>query len=204
MLPSLVFRCCPRTRHSSATADSRRQLGAKGILANQWLVVAEANGAADSRAVGLAYSYMAALDMAKWGAGTATHLQLGARLDCIPTHLREQLPHRPERFETVVDSVLARLQRVDGSGSLPECEVMDTCLHMAHPDYQIGGPKFKSVMEPILKKWEKLYEEYRAECRERLPKGSGWSDTHGRIWHRILEKYRDILIGDRSYEEYTW
>ena len=88
---------------------TRRQLHMIGVVAQQWLLVAETHGAADERAKILSYLYGDALDAGKSGGAPVT-IPPECELTKYPEHLRRAMPSKGDgrRFCVKRTSALAR------------------------------------------------------------------------------------------------
>ena len=185
---------------------TRSQLSCVGRFANQWLLVAETYGAADSRAVGLAYRYMTALDAGKMGGSASSSLPEEVHLQAYPRHLQTHFPKKEKaRFSNSVDTALARLHDFEVAGAMPDCEPPDM-WKLVHPNYKYpDGPQYNTVMAPILQKWEALYLEYRQACTTRMSAETSWDDPEKkRVWWDLLEEYRDKFLADHLPTELKW
>ena len=130
---------------------TRSQLGAMKSFANQWLLVAEAYGAADSRAIDLAYHQMSALDAGKMGGGAGRTPPEGMKLRVFPSHLcshfKSSKSRRAADFTLERDTCLAKLQNLDGSSCLPECGLADMMQMIIDPELRkFGSPRYDAEL----------------------------------------------------------
>ena len=185
-----------RTRHDQSVNIGR--------FANQWLLVGETYGGADARARKLSYLYARALDSAKMG-GNLESLPSDCQPGAFPKHLASHFPSRSqEKFTLERDTALARLHAFEVNGQLPEVELPDDWFHLTHPIYRPGGAEHTTVMQPILEKWERLYREYKEDCKRQLPNTSWENPEMKRIFNSILETYREKLLADYGDDEFAY
>jgi len=178
---------------------TRRRLHMIGVVAHQWLLVAETHGAADDRSKILSYLYSDALDAGKAGGAPIT-IPRECELTKYPQHLRRAMPSKWDgrRFCVKRSSALAQINAIDATGAMPPCvEPEPIWQGLLHPVYapdsgpgHTAGARY-AEFKPLLEKWERLYAEYRRTCRE----GGSWEDTEkGSKWQDIVEEYRQHLL----------
>ena len=182
---------------------------AKGILSNQWLMVAETKGAADKLAIKLSYMCAMALDVAKMG-GSAANVPPEARLPSFAEHLKHHFKNRSDRFTERSDTVLAQLVAFDGSQTLaPFVPPQEAYTHLVHTDYlPYNSPGWKETMVPFLSKWEALYKEFRDASKppELFEDEREENDREERLraMRDRYEVYRGKLLESYTLDEIKW
>ena len=186
-----------------ADVVQRVRLGAKdiGVTANQWLRVAETEGASSEAARKLACAYALALDAAKTGKRPKPErLCLQQQL---PPHLRDHkgnlrhYQHAPMPGKTA----LARLHALDATiPGLPSVRAKDLNLvKLIPPDFRPpNGPRIAEFYE-LDNKWDEAYLKYR-EAAGKLSDDNGKGGAASEGYAALYERYRDELLREATCE----
>ena len=190
--PALDVNELQREKHHAAKVHQQRQnRHLAGVAANEWLKVAETQGAGSADARSLACIYYTALDAGKSGQKVP---EIARRLTTqLPPHLKDH-----KCGKTIVSfarkpgtTMLARLHSMEAAPSSSQsaraiCELLNY-ESMIPPEFRPGGPRFQEQLE-FDATWTQLHKEYNKECSSVLA-ADKWDG-----YEECIERYRQKLL----------
>ena len=186
--PALDVNELQRERHHAAKVHQQRlNSHLVGVAGNEWLKMAETQGAGSADARRLACIYSIALDAAKSGQRVP---QITRRLTSrLPPHLKE---HKCGKSISSFDSkpgttMLARLHALDAAPSSSPSARMRDYMSMVPPDFRPDGPRYKEQLE-FDATWTQLRKEYGYEASKMKEEGN-WDG-----YDECVERYREKLL----------
>jgi hypothetical protein len=186
--PALDVNELQRERHHAAKVHQQRlNSHLVGVAGNEWLKMAETQGAGSADARRLACIYYIALDAAKSGQRVP---QITGRLTSrLPPHLKD---HKCGKSISSFDSkpgttVLARLHALDAAPSSSPSARMRDYMSMIPPDFRPDGRRYKEQLE-FDATWTQLRKEYGYETSKMKEEGN-WDG-----YDECVERYREKLL----------